>query len=120
MSAFAALLVCLVIVTLFFGELTGSDLSAAIATLFIFSMTFIILGLMLFLVEASISTNRIAKALWRCSKRRMQTSLVPQTSSRTNSQLKIFRIREYFTANCCAFSRGANNILFSSTSLYTM
>lgn len=59
----AALLVCLVIVTLFFGELTGSDLSAAIATLFIFSMTFMILGLVLFLFEVSISTNRVRQGI---------------------------------------------------------
>lgn len=59
----AALLVCLVIVTLFFGELTGSDLSAAIATLFIFAMTFMILGLILFLFEVSISTARMRQGI---------------------------------------------------------
>ena len=58
-----ALLVCLVIVTLFFGELTQSDLSAAIATLFIFAMTFMIMGLVLFLFEVSISTNRIRQSI---------------------------------------------------------
>jgi hypothetical protein len=52
-----------VIVTLFFGELTGSDLSAAIATLFIFTMTFMILGLVLFLFEVSISTNSIRQGI---------------------------------------------------------
>ena len=59
----AALLVCLVIVTMLFGELTGSDLSAAIATLFIFTMTFMILGLVLFLFEVSISTNSIRQGI---------------------------------------------------------
>ena len=59
----AALLVCLVIVTLFFGELTGSDLSPVTATLFIFAMTFMILGLVLFLFEVSISTNRIRQSI---------------------------------------------------------
>jgi hypothetical protein len=52
-----------VIVTLFFGELTGSDLSAAIAALFIFAMTFMILGLVLFLFEVSISTNSIRQGI---------------------------------------------------------
>ncbi|MCG8414190.1 MAG: DUF2721 domain-containing protein [Pseudomonadales bacterium] len=55
----AALLVCLVIVTLFLGELQGLDLSIVIATLFIGAMAFMITGLVLFLFEVGVSTSRI-------------------------------------------------------------
>lgn len=54
-----ALLVCLVIVTLFLGELRFLDLSTAIVSMFIGAMNLLILGLILFLVEISISTQRI-------------------------------------------------------------
>lgn len=59
----AALLVCLVIVTLFFGELQSYDLSIPIATLFISTMLFMIVGLLLFLFEVSISTQRIREGI---------------------------------------------------------
>ncbi len=59
----AALLVCLVIVTLFFGELQSYDLSIPIATLFISTMLFMIVGLVLFLFEVSISTQRIREGI---------------------------------------------------------
>lgn len=59
----AALLVCLVIVTLFLGELTLSDLSFMIATLFIGAMGLMITGLILFLIEVSISTRRIREGI---------------------------------------------------------
>lgn len=54
-----ALLVCMVIVALFLGELSGINLSGTIATLFIGAMNLLILGLLLFLFEVSISTRRI-------------------------------------------------------------
>ena len=59
----AALLVCLVIVTLFFGELQSYDLSIPIATLFISTMLFMIAGLLLFLFEVSVSTQRIREGI---------------------------------------------------------
>ena len=59
----AALLVCLVIVTLFLGELQGYDLSVPIATLFIGAMLFMISGLVLFLFEVSVSTRRIREGI---------------------------------------------------------
>lgn len=58
-----ALLVCLVIVTLFLGELTELDLSATIATEFIGAMFLLIIGLIMFLVEVSISTRRIREGI---------------------------------------------------------
>lgn len=54
-----ALLVCLVIMTLFLGELAGINLSFTIASLFIGAMCLLIFGLLLFLFEVSISTRRI-------------------------------------------------------------
>ncbi len=59
----AALLVCLVIVTLFFGEIQGLDLSVVIATLFIGAMALMITGLVLFLFEVSISTKRLREGI---------------------------------------------------------
>lgn len=58
-----ALLVCLVIMTLFLGELTHIDLTSAIATLFIGAMCLLIFGLILFLFEVSISTRRIREGI---------------------------------------------------------
>lgn len=59
----AALLVCLVIMTLFLGELSLSDLSTLIATFFIGAMGLLIGGLILFLIEVSISTRRIREGI---------------------------------------------------------
>jgi len=59
----AALLVCLVVMTLFLGELSRSDLSYLIATLFIGAMGLMIGGLILFLIEVSISTRRIREGI---------------------------------------------------------
>ena len=59
----AALLICFVIVTLFFGELRRYDLSVPIATLFIGTMLFMITGLVLFLFEVSVSTRRIREVI---------------------------------------------------------
>ena len=58
-----ALLVCMVIMTLFLGELTGLNLSGTIAALFIGAMCLLILGLILFLFEVSISTRRIREGI---------------------------------------------------------
>lgn len=59
----AALLVCLVIVTLFLAELARMNLSYAIAAQFICAMTLMIGGLLLFLFEVSVSTNRIRRGI---------------------------------------------------------
>ncbi len=59
----AALLVCLVIVTLFLAELARMNLSDAIAAQFICAMTLMIGGLLLFLFEVSVSTNRIRRGI---------------------------------------------------------
>lgn len=52
-----ALLVCLVIVALFLGELINLNLSVSIAALFVGAMCLLIVGLVLFLFEVSISTS---------------------------------------------------------------
>jgi hypothetical protein len=59
----ASLLVCMVIMALFLGELTQSNLSFIIATLFIGTMGLMIGGLVLFLIEVSISTRRIKEGI---------------------------------------------------------
>ncbi|MEQ8313051.1 MAG: DUF2721 domain-containing protein [Gammaproteobacteria bacterium] len=59
----ASLLVCMVIMALFLGELTLSNLSFMIATLFIGAMGLMIGGLVLFLIEVSISTRRIREGI---------------------------------------------------------
>ena len=59
----AALLVCLVIVTQFLAELARMNLSDAIAAQFICAMTLMIGGLLLFLFEVSVSTNRIRRGI---------------------------------------------------------
>ena len=59
----AALLVCLVIMTLFLAELARMNLSDAIAAQIIFAMTLMIGGLLLFLFEVSVSTSRIRRGI---------------------------------------------------------
>lgn len=54
-----ALLVCLVIVSLFFSELAALNMSALIVVLFLGAMLLLITGLLCFLVEVSISTSSI-------------------------------------------------------------
>ncbi len=58
-----ALLVCCVIVSLFLGELATLNLSVIIASLFVFAMCLLIVGLILFLFEVSISTRRIREGM---------------------------------------------------------
>jgi len=54
-----ALAVCLVIVTLFVGELVRFNIAVAVAVLFVSAMLFIISGLVLFLREVGIATGRM-------------------------------------------------------------
>ncbi len=58
-----ALLVCLVIVALFLGELSQLNLSIVIAVLFMGAMGLLIAGLILFLFEVSISTRTMREGL---------------------------------------------------------
>ena len=59
----AALLVSLVIVTLFLAELARMNLSDAIAAQFFCAMTLMSGGLLLVLFEVSVSTNRIRRGI---------------------------------------------------------
>lgn len=59
MFVWGALLISLVIVTLFLGELIEINLSIAAAVLFVGAMLLLILGLVFFLFEVGISTNQI-------------------------------------------------------------
>ncbi len=58
-----ALLVCLVIVTLFIGDFSTVNLSVMIAVLFVVAMMLVISGLIFLLVEVSISTGRMRQGL---------------------------------------------------------
>ena len=54
-----ALMVCIVIATLFVGSLTGTDISGPIATLFIIAMLSLVSGLLCFLREIALATGNI-------------------------------------------------------------
>ncbi len=54
-----ALLVCLVIMSLFVGEIVTFDLATIVAVLFVAAMCLVTAGLILFLFEVSVSTQRI-------------------------------------------------------------
>lgn len=58
-----ALLICLVIVALFLGELANLNLLVPIAVLFMSAMCLLIVGLILFLVEVSVSTSTMRISL---------------------------------------------------------
>lgn len=58
-----ALVVCLVIVSLFFSELAAINISAAIVVFFLGAMLLLIMGLILFLIEVSISTRSIGTGI---------------------------------------------------------
>lgn len=58
-----ALMVCLVIVSLFFSELTRLNMSAAIVASFLGAMLLLIMGLIFFLIEVSISTRSIGHGI---------------------------------------------------------
>ena len=54
-----ALLVCMVIATLFVGSITGVEMPAVIATLFITAMLSLVAGLLSFLREIALATGSI-------------------------------------------------------------
>jgi hypothetical protein len=54
-----ALLVCIVIATLFVGSVTGADLSVAIAAQFVAAMAALVAGLLCFLREIALATGGI-------------------------------------------------------------
>ena len=58
-----ALMICLVIVALFVGDLVTFDISLLIALLFIAAMLLIIAGLVCFLREVAISTRRMRQGM---------------------------------------------------------
>ncbi|MFT7472058.1 MAG: hypothetical protein ACI8XU_001955 [Kiritimatiellia bacterium] len=58
-----ALVICLVIVSLFFSELAAFNMAAAIVVFFLGAMLLLIMGLLLFLVEVSISTRSIGHGI---------------------------------------------------------
>lgn len=63
MFVLGALLISLVIVSLFCAQLLTIDLSGLIATLFVGAMCLLILGLVLFLIEISIATKHINRGI---------------------------------------------------------
>ncbi|WP_340691803.1 DUF2721 domain-containing protein [Hyphomonas sp.] len=62
LSALSALLICLVIVTLFAGQLVRTDVSNLVAVLFVASMGVLIVALVYFLSEISIATRTLRVA----------------------------------------------------------
>ena len=62
LSTLAALLICLVIVTLFGGELAGMDVSTVVSVLFVASMGVLIAALVYFLGEISVATRTLRVA----------------------------------------------------------
>ena len=62
LSTLSALLICLVIVTLFTGQLIRTDVSNLVAVLFVASMGVLIAGLVYFLMEISIATRTLRVA----------------------------------------------------------
>jgi hypothetical protein len=65
MFVLGALLISMVIVALFFGERVAIDFSLYISVLFVGAMYFLIMGLILFLFEVSISTTQINEGIKR-------------------------------------------------------
>lgn len=61
----SALVVCLVIISLFLSQLTNINFSNAIAVLFILCMTLLIIALWMFLLEVFIATHTMRKGLIR-------------------------------------------------------
>ena len=71
----AALVICLVIVSLFFSKFASFNMLTAIAVLFLGSMMLLILGLILFPIEVSISTRSIGHGI---------TEILDEEKSSTN------------------------------------
>lgn len=63
LSVGAALVICLVVVCLFVGDFTAYPLGGLIAFLFVAAMLLMISGLLLLLIEMSISTRRMRQGL---------------------------------------------------------
>ncbi len=63
LSVGAALLICLVVVCLFVGDFTAFQMGGIIAWLFVAAMFLMISGLVLLLLEMSISTRRMRQGL---------------------------------------------------------
>ncbi|MEM8772112.1 MAG: DUF2721 domain-containing protein [Pseudomonadota bacterium] len=59
LSSFSALLVCIVVATLFIGELAGVSATSLVAVLFVAAMAALIGGLSFFLAEVSIATRML-------------------------------------------------------------
>lgn len=58
-----ALLICLVIISLFCGEFIDIDISTIVAVLFVLAMLLVTAGLIMFLFEVSVSTQRIRQGI---------------------------------------------------------
>lgn len=63
-ATISALLVCMVIVSLFFSSLIGTDADNTISVLFIACISILILGLCSFLAEVLISTRTLRRGLY--------------------------------------------------------
>jgi hypothetical protein len=72
LSTLSALLICLVVVTLFTGQVVKMDVSNAVAALFVASMGVLIAGLVYFLAEISVATRTL----------RVAPPLIPSHNSR--------------------------------------
>jgi len=63
LSVGAALLICLVVMTLFLGDFALFDMGLLIAALFVVAMVLMVLGLLLLLLEVSISSRNMRQGL---------------------------------------------------------
>jgi hypothetical protein len=63
LSVGAALLICLVVMTLFVGDYALFDIGVLIAVLFVAAMVLMVAGLLLLLLEVSISTRKMRQGL---------------------------------------------------------
>lgn len=70
-----ALIVCLVIMALFLSELSHLNFSSVITFLFVASMCLVIIGLVLFLFEVSLSTTSIREGIDSMIKEELDHSL---------------------------------------------
>ena len=81
LSTLSALLICLVVVTLFTGQVVKMDVSNAVAALFVASMGVLIAGLVYFLAEISVATRtlRVAPHLIPSHKSRHRKKAPPES-----------------------------------------